>query len=1106
MRKFSTAILLLMLVCLRTQVNAQAGAYQFSAVSGTYTPVSASATTVPSVVADDAFSTASIPLGFSFTFAGTAYTSVYANSNGFLSFRSTATATAAQQRGNSAANVANVGPAVFPLWDDAIGYSASPASSVAAYEVTGTTGSRVFTFEWKNWVWYYTSTNVAATISFQAKLYEGTNTIEFVYQQEANASLNSPSATIGLGGSSATDYLTLSNSSAAPTASASTFTTSIATRPATGQIYRFTTPPPCVAPTAQPTALVLTSGGTTSINGSFTAATPTPDRYLVVRTTGNTAPAPANGTTYTTGTSAALGGYVEVAGTATNFSSTGLNPGTTYYYWVFSYNSQCSGGPVYNTATPLTVSASTGGAFISATSGNWNTGSTWVGGVVPGATDGVTIAASHTVTVTTNVVAATVNVRATGVLSVNSGVLTIGGSSAAGVSDSGTVNIAGGNIVLGATGSNNRRFTANNGGSLNVSNGNLTVYGSVLIANGASFSQSGGLITVDGNNAGSTTNSVATGTPIFAIGTSATPYTTGTISLTGGRILIVDPHAASAAYTDVPFYFASNVNVTASVNHTLQFGDGVSTDAGGSNGFQINAWETSAGFIPGALTLNSSSITSRIGTSTYAPFAVGGDFTITSGEWRNTSATRAYIFGKNITVNTGGTLVTGGILYLGNGTYDATAVTLTGGPTTNVQTISGAGTFANLTTSPTANVLGLTVDNTSGTPVTFSNSIAASGSLTLTNGVLNLGANTLTLGTSATAAGTYTYTAGYIQGKFKRWITTATGARGFNLGVASGIKTATIDFTAAPTTGGSLTTEWVASPEGTNGLPLTEGAINITQASSSGYWRVTAADGLAGGTYTGTFTPAGIYGVNDYTKLVLLKRANNTSPWVLDGTHVTATGSNAVPVISRTGMTGFSEFGIGSDNSNPLPVTLLTFIGNRAGAINKLAWTTATETNSAGFELERSADGRSFGKLAAVASNAANGNSTVALNYTFDDVKPFAGAGYYRLKQVDKDGRYNYSPVVLIKGAKTASLQITNFYPNPVVNQINLTIGAPAKDKVQILISDVNGKVVKLQTLNVAEGDNLTTINVSSLPAGSYVLKAICDAGCETETRAFIKQ
>ena len=119
-------------------------------------------------------------------------------------------------------------------------------------------------------------------------------------------------------------------------------------------------PAPCVAPTAQPTALVLTAQATI-ISGSFTAASPAPDNYLVVMSTSAVPPAgPVNGTTYTIGSTIAAGYTVVDNDSNTSFSVTGLTSLTTYYFYIYSFNSLCSGGPLYRIPSPLTGNITTG--------------------------------------------------------------------------------------------------------------------------------------------------------------------------------------------------------------------------------------------------------------------------------------------------------------------------------------------------------------------------------------------------------------------------------------------------------------------------------------------------------------------------------------------------------------------------------------------------------------------------------------------------------------------------------------------------------------------------------------------------------------------------
>ncbi|MEO7263391.1 MAG: hypothetical protein ABIW38_00695, partial [Ferruginibacter sp.] len=109
----------------------------------------------------------------------------------------------------------------------------------------------------------------------------------------------------------------------------------------------------CAEPGSQPSSMVLSSTPTT-VTGNFTAATPAPNSYLIIRSTANTLSAfPVDGTSYAIGQ--ALGGGIVIAQTSsTSFQDINLLPSTAYYYYVFSLNDEdCSGGPNYFNTTPL---------------------------------------------------------------------------------------------------------------------------------------------------------------------------------------------------------------------------------------------------------------------------------------------------------------------------------------------------------------------------------------------------------------------------------------------------------------------------------------------------------------------------------------------------------------------------------------------------------------------------------------------------------------------------------------------------------------------------------------------------------------------------------
>ena len=189
-----------------------------------------------------------------------------------------------------------------------------------------------------------------------------------------------------------------------------------------------------------------------------------------------------------------------------------------------------------------------------------------------------------------------------------------------------------------------------------------------------------------------------------------------------------------------------------------------------------------------------------------------------------------------------------------------------------------------------------------------------------------------------------------------------------------------------------------------------------------------------------------------------------------------------------------------------LPITLLSFKGVRQGNKNILQWSTATEQNNQGFELQYSSDGNNFDRLSFINSKAINGNSSSILSYEFADARSLSVTAYYRLKQIDKDGRSSYSNIIFLKGEKINAITLSNVYPNPAKNKLNVTIAAPANDKIKLEIRDLAGKVVMQQATRIINGDNILSLDVNALPSGSYFIKAVGANGSQTRVSKFIKE
>jgi Concanavalin A-like lectin/glucanases superfamily/Secretion system C-terminal sorting domain/Calcineurin-like phosphoesterase len=181
-------------------------------------------------------------------------------------------------------------------------------------------------------------------------------------------------------------------------------------------------------------------------------------------------------------------------------------------------------------------------------------------------------------------------------------------------------------------------------------------------------------------------------------------------------------------------------------------------------------------------------------------------------------------------------------------------------------------------------------------------------------------------------------------------------------------------------------------------------------------------------------------------------------------------------------------------NISVLPVELVNFTAVKEQARVKLSWQTLTETNSSHFEIERSADGRLFEKTGTVT---ARGYSNLETAYKFYDDSPLNGNNYYRLKQVDRDGRFDYSGIVnVFFGSKGNPM--FRVYPNPVNrNSFNLVFSGKISGNVMITVFDESGRQVYKETQPVQNNTMRLTHNL--LP-GIYIITVQSDKINESRT------
>ncbi len=188
----------------------------------------------------------------------------------------------------------------------------------------------------------------------------------------------------------------------------------------------------------------------------------------------------------------------------------------------------------------------------------------------------------------------------------------------------------------------------------------------------------------------------------------------------------------------------------------------------------------------------------------------------------------------------------------------------------------------------------------------------------------------------------------------------------------------------------------------------------------------------------------------------------------------------------------FSQFyfhGVNANNS-PLPVTLLHFTGNKEANANVLYWETVSEHNNAYFILQSSTDAISFHTIGSIPTKATNGNSSATLYYNFIDAKPNNGYTYYRLQQIDNDGKTaTESQVIYIYREYTGNA--VHVYPNPSKGMVNIDFISSKNDITTIKVLDMTGRIVQLVATNTSKGKNNVQIDIQGLANGFYTLQIV---------------
>jgi|GEM_PF-6492594 len=174
----------------------------------------------------------------------------------------------------------------------------------------------------------------------------------------------------------------------------------------------------------------------------------------------------------------------------------------------------------------------------------------------------------------------------------------------------------------------------------------------------------------------------------------------------------------------------------------------------------------------------------------------------------------------------------------------------------------------------------------------------------------------------------------------------------------------------------------------------------------------------------------------------------------------------------------------------PFPVELSSFTVLINGTSVELMWKTETEVNNYGFEIERNLNSNPGSLWEKIGFIKGSGNSNSPKYYLFTDIYPSPGISYYRLKQIDNDGKYQYSSVLNIEFGIPLQYELKQNFPNPFNPTTHITYNLPADGIVTIKIYDVSGsEVATLVNENKKAGMYLITFTGNNFASGIYLCR-----------------
>jgi hypothetical protein len=403
-------------------------------------------------------------------------------------------------------------------------------------------------------------------------------------------------------------------------------------------------------------------------------------------------------------------------------------------------------------------------------------------------------------------------------------------------------------------------------------------------------------------------------------------------------------------------------------------------------------------------------------------------------------------------------------------------------PRIRIVTFSSAApqTIANTGNSSGTGFYNLVINNSSAGGVTFAGtagnqiSIAGGGTLFLTNGKLHIGSDKLlVISHNAEVSPAGGKATSFVDGPVQK-----IGNSAFVFPTGDGAVWARIGISAPLANSHAFTAQYFHAPFGDNTVDATLDHVSVLE-----YWTLDRNVGASSVQVTLYWEDENLSKITDASSLRVSRF--NGAEWVSAGSGGFVYEPPRGSVTSQP-VSSFSPFTFGSTLAypvNPLPVELIHFSARARGREVLLEWATASERNSDFFAVERSGDGTRFTEIGRVAGA---GNSTELKEYDFVDERPAAGVNYYRLRQVDFDGAYEYSPVRVVDMGRPTDFGATVF-PNPASESFTLAFRQELSVRGRAMLFNSMGR--QIAAYDLPAGIAEFNIPVVNLPAGTYVVR-----------------